>query len=113
MSDIVDTIREVCQHTFGETLRDLESQLSTIRVSTSPRRFLVNRMGSTGSTWVAKLLNSHPDVFCSHEGIFAKAFPSYEVDAKQIVTFIQFLAANTTHGAYSALGDIGSSWLGH
>lgn len=113
MADIIETIREVCQDTFGDTLRDIKTQLSTIRVSASPRRFLVNRMGSTGSTWVAKLLNSHPEVFCSHEGILAKVFPSSELNSDQIITFIQFLAANTTHGAYSAFGDIGSSWLGH
>lgn len=113
MPEIVNTIRQVCEDTFGNALRVIRTELANIPINASPRRFLVCRMGSTGSTWLATLLNSHPHVFCSHEGVFARTFPFSEVDCDQILAFIRFLAFNTTHGAYSAMGDVGSSWLGH
>jgi hypothetical protein len=44
---------------------DLRAQLARLEreLRGTHRRFLVTRMGSSGSTWLAKLLNSHPEVF--------------------------------------------------
>jgi hypothetical protein len=69
-------------------------------------------MGSTGSAWLARLLNSHPDVFCSHEGVAARAYPGPygEVD---IFRFLDWLAWDNMHGAYAAIGDVGSIWQYH
>ena len=91
----------------------MEERLSRIRPAPNCRKFLINRMGSTGSTWLAKLLNSHPDVFCSHEGIVFRIHPAQNYDESDILKFIESLAAETAHGAYSAIGDIGSVWTGH
>lgn len=70
-------------------------------------------MGSTGSAWLAKLLNSHPDVFCSHEGVAARAYPAHSYDHSDIIRFLGWLAWDTMHGAYTVIGDIGSVWQSH
>jgi hypothetical protein len=70
-------------------------------------------MGGTGSAWLAKLLNSHPDVFCSHEAVAARAFPAKEYSAGDIVSYLRSLAWDTMHGAYAAIGDVGSIWQSH
>ena len=70
-------------------------------------------MGSTGSTWLAKLLNSHPDVFCSHEGVVSRVHPAREYGEDAILAFIDSLDAETGHGAYRAIGDVGSIWMNH
>src|SRR2546430_6937875 len=53
----------------------LRAGLSKLDIRGEHHRFLVNRMGSSGSTWLVKLLNSHPDVFCYHEGVLAQIYP--------------------------------------
>ena len=70
-------------------------------------------MGSTGSTWLAKLLNSHPDVLCSHEEVISRVYPAPEYGQSDILRYIEALAAETAHGAYSAIGDVGSTWMWH
>lgn len=70
-------------------------------------------MGGTGSTWLAKLLNSHPDVFCSHEAVAWRAFPETNYSADAILRFLRLLAWDTMHGAYAAIGDVGSVWQTH
>ena len=70
-------------------------------------------MGGAGSTWLAKLLNSHPDVFCSHEAVAARAFPAKQYSAEDIFLFLRSLAWDTMHGAYAAIGDVGSVWQTH
>jgi hypothetical protein len=77
------------------------------------RRFLVARMGGTGSAWFAKLLNSHPDVSCSHEGVAARVFPEKSYAEGDILRFVRWLAWDTMHGAYESIGDIGSIWQAH
>lgn len=77
------------------------------------QRFVVARMGSTGSAWLAKLLNSHPDVFCSHEGVAARAYPARSYGPVDILRFLDWLAWDTMHGAYAAIGDVGSVWQSH
>jgi hypothetical protein len=79
----------------------------------SPRRFLVARMGSTGSAWFAKLLNTHPEVFCSHEGLLAGVYPAKQYTADDVDRFIAYFMWDNKHGAYKAIGDVGSIWDSH
>jgi hypothetical protein len=67
-------------------------------------------MGSTGSGWLAKLLNSHPDIFCSHEAVVARAYPAASYRAPDIFRFIDWLARSSMPGAYTSIGDVGSVW---
>jgi hypothetical protein len=107
------TLIDTCEALTGHISLDIASKLSELEVSGSHRRFLVQRLGSTGSTWVAKLLNSHPDVFCYHEGVIAKIFPSRSYGNAEILTFIDLIAEDRMHDAYAAVGDVGSTWLQH
>ena len=91
----------------------LRASLSKLDIRGEHHRFLVNRMGSSGSTWLVKLLNSHPDVFCYHEGVLAQIYPLKSYTSEHVVNFIRWLAWDDMHGAYKAIGDVGSSWLGH
>jgi len=91
----------------------LRAGLSKLDIRGEHHRFLVNRMGSSGSTWLVKLLNSHPDVFCYHEGVLAQIYPQKSYTSEHVVNFIRSLAWDDMHGAYKAIGDVGSSWLGH
>jgi hypothetical protein len=113
MTDAVRAIREAGDYLYGEVLREMRARLATIRLRGTHRRFVVNRMGGTGSTWLAKLLNSHPDVFCYHEGVLMRAFPATTYGEDDVVTLIQLLARYTMHHAYLAIGDVGSVWTGH
>ncbi|MGE5206428.1 MAG: hypothetical protein ACM3PW_12500 [Chlamydiota bacterium] len=99
----------------GAPAPDLRAQLARLEPELTGyhRRFLVNRMGSTGSTWLVKLLNSHPDVFCYHEGVLAQVFPATSYSSDDVVRFIHWLIRDDMHGAYRAIGDVGSTWLGH
>ncbi len=93
--------------------RRLEARWQHFGASANCHKFLVNRMGSTGSTWLARLLNSHPDVFCSHEGVVSRVHPAREYGEDAILRFIDSLHAETGHGAYRAIGDVGSIWMNH
>ena len=98
--------------------RNSQDILQTIELSREelqPRgtRFIVARMGGTGSAWLAKLLNSHPDVFCSHEAVAARAFPAKQYSGEDIFLFLRWLAWDTMHEAYAAIGDVGSVWQSH
>jgi hypothetical protein len=77
------------------------------------RRFLVTRMGSTGSTWFAKLLNSSPEVYCSHELVVQNVFPRRTFDNADIQRMIAMIATDDMHGAYDAVGDVGSIFMWH
>ena len=79
------TLLEVCRALTGDVFRDVAATLSGLPVAGSHRRFLVHRLGSTGSTWLAKLLNSHPDVFCYHEGVISKIFPARSYGNEEIL----------------------------
>ncbi len=96
------------QHVAG-----LKEEFAGLKILGGHRRFLVARMGSTGSTWLAKLLNSHPDVFCTHEQVLSKIHPRNSARAADISELIATIATMTHHGAYQAAGDVGSAWLGH
>ena len=113
MADISNLIAEVCEDVSGEISRDIQARLCDLKLSGSHRRFLVSRMGSTGSTWLAKLLNGHPDVFCYHEGVIAKVYPARKYGNDEILAFINLLSTDLMHGAYLATGDVGSTWINH
>jgi hypothetical protein len=106
---LIDTYVSLARHID----REIASKLSVLEMTGSHRRFLVARQGSTGSTWLAKLINSHPDAFCYHEGIIAKIFPSVSYGNAEILTFIDLIAKDRMHDAYAAIGDVGSTWLHH
>jgi hypothetical protein len=113
MPDIAETITQVTGRFLGDQFEKAKTQLLALKLSGSHRRFLVSRMGSTGSTWLAKLLNSHPDVFCSHEGVIGRIYPSRSYGNEEILSFIKLMAEDLMHGAYFAAGDVGSVWLRH
>jgi hypothetical protein len=106
---ISSVITRVCSNRLAE----LQERLSKLTVNGDSRRFVINRMGSTGSNWLAKLLNSHSDVFCSHEGVVGHVYPSRSYTSDDIIRFVEYLAWDTKHGAYHAIGDVGSVWAGH
>jgi hypothetical protein len=91
---------------------ELSAQADSVEVLGEHRRFVVARMGSTGSTWLAKLLNSHPDVLCTHEQILPKVYPRRSVNLDDLLDLVRAIGWNTHHGAYRAAGDVGSVWLG-
>jgi hypothetical protein len=107
--EISSVINRVC----GNRLTKIQEELSKLTVSGESRRFVINPMGSTGSTWLAKLLNSHPDVFCSHEGVVGHVYPRRSYTSDDIIRFIEYLAWDAKHSAYHAIGDVGSIWAGH
>src|SRR5271170_4675964 len=91
----------------------LRNEFSTIEILGDHHRFVVARMGSTGSTWLAKLLNSHLDVFCTHEQVLSRIIPRGDVSSADICDLVHEIATITHHGAYRAAGDVGSIWLTH
>jgi hypothetical protein len=106
-------IEAVVEKVQAPALSEITSRLSNLQICGKSRRFVVSRMGSTGSTWLAKLLNSHPDVFCSHERILARTYPTRSYGNSEILQFMESLAWDDMHGAYSAIGDVGSVWAAH
>lgn len=106
-------ICSVIDRIYAQDLELAKRRLSSLKVQRGIRRFVVARMGSTGSTWLAKLLNSDPDVFCSHEGVIAQVYPSRELTHEDVLKYVEYFAWDTKHGAYSAVGDVGSMWVGH
>ena len=106
-------IKKHSEMRFKDITSDIDEKLKSISLSGSHRRFLVARLGSTGSSWLAKLLNSHPEVFCEHEGILKKIYPRKDFGPEDITEFILTVAHNTHHNAYKAAGDVGSVSLSH
>ncbi len=86
----------------------VESTFSDLVVQGTHRRFVVCRMGQTGSAWLSKLLNSHPDVYCEHESIISKIYPKAHPVREDQINFVKWMAHDTKHYAYQAVGDIGS-----
>ena len=110
---LADDITRLVDRYYSDMFARYERRLSAMQVNGDFRRFVVARMGSTGSTWLAKLLNSHPEVFCSHEGILDRIYPSNSYGGDDIVDFIEMLGWDTKHNAYHAVGDVGSVWTLH
>jgi len=82
--------------------------LAETQINGNHRRFFVCRLGQTGSTWLAKLINSHPEVLCLHEAILFKIHPKFSYSLEDQYDLIRWYCADTQHRAYSALGEIGS-----
>ena len=106
-------IQAVLDEIHEDAWHSVRQEVSQIEVCGPHRRFVVTRMGSTGSTWLAKLLNSHADVLCTHEGVISKVYPRQNFDSSDIIGLVRCLAADLTHGAYLAQGDVGSVWTTH
>jgi hypothetical protein len=81
----------------------VELHLSNLKVLGNVNRFVMSRIGSTGSTWLAKLLNAHPDVYCTHEGFLARVYPADHPSHEDILRFIEYFAWDTQHEAYRVL----------
>ncbi len=110
---ISQQISSVVERVYAPALAEVEAGFSNLRIVGNVQRFIISRMGSTGSTWFAKLLNGHPEVYCSHEGIMAQIYPSKGFDASDVTRFIKYFAWNAKHEAYRALGDVGSAFFCH
>src|SRR5690242_11689023 len=106
-------IAAVIDEVHGQELRRVAAQLAQLELRGNHRRFIVTRMGHTGSTWLAKLLNSHPDVLCMHEHIISRIYPSPSFNSDHIVEVVRWLAEDRLHDAYLAAGDVGSTWTAH
>src|SRR5579883_2360772 len=103
----------VVNRSYASLIESAESRLSRVKPWGTCRKFLVSRMGSTGSTWFSKLLNSHPDILCSHERILSRIHPAREYGQEEIMELIECMAHETVHDAYRAIGDVGSVWATH
>lgn len=78
------------------------------------QRFFVCRLGSTGSAYLARLINAHPDVFCSHEGVlWNRQGLSAGQSERDQQAFLAFICSDAMHGAYRANGDVGSAWMSY
>ena len=83
-------------------------RLSKLTILGNVNRFVVSRMGSTGSGWLAKLLDAHPEVHCTHEGFMAQAYPTDQFNHRDVLRFLEYFAWDSKHEAYQVLGDVGS-----
>ncbi len=106
-------INSVVDRVFAPAYAEAELCLSNLRVNGNVKRFFISRMGSTGSSWLAKLLNGHPDVYCSHEGVVARLYPSGQLSSRDVIRFIEYFAWDAKHEAYRVLGDVGSAFFCH
>jgi hypothetical protein len=88
-------------------------ELEHLRGPRDQKRFFVSRMGSTGSTWFAKLLDSSPEVHCSHELVTQFTYPQQSFNAGDQQRMIEAVAKDAVHGAYQSVGDVGSIYLTH
>lgn len=83
-------------------------------MKTLSRGFFIGAFGRSGTVWLAKLLNGHPDVFCSHEGVLLRQYPQpwYEAGARETLQWIQGLTDlaqwNVGLAGYRAVGDANS-----
>jgi hypothetical protein len=108
MTNAVSDISTVVDEIWAPSRESYFPRLTGLAPQGKARRFVLSRMGSTGSTWLAKLVNAHPDVLCSHEGIIGYVYPSKNYGIADVVTFLEYLAWDTKHDAYAAIGDVGS-----
>src|SRR5277367_7028576 len=90
----------------GNDVPPLRNEFSQLEILGNHRRFVVARMGSTGSTWLAKLLNSHVDVFCTHEQVLCRVASAGAVSSADTCSLVREIATSTHHGAYRAAGDV-------
>jgi hypothetical protein len=107
-SSLCREIKSVVDRVYAPSREEAALRLSKLTILGVAHRFVIFRMGSTGSSWLAKLLDSHPEVFCTHEGFLALAYPSKQFDHQDVLRFLEYFAWNTKHDAYDVLGDVGS-----
>jgi hypothetical protein len=101
-------IKSVVDRVYAPLRAEAELRLSKLTILGVAHRFVITRMGSTGSSWLAKLLDSHPEVLCTHEGFLALAYPSEQFNHQDVLRFLEYFAWDTKHDAYDVLGDVGS-----
>jgi hypothetical protein len=101
-------ISSVFDRVYAPARAEAELRLSNLRIVGNIKRFIICRMGSTGSTWFVKLLNAHPEVHCSLEGMLAQLYPSDQFTPHDVLRFIEYFAWDAQHEAYRVLGDVGS-----
>lgn len=79
-----------------------------------PKTFFVASFGRSGTVWLAKALNAHPDVLAFHEGVMQQIFPRpwHTAGVAETANWFKTLLAmgHTQVGwhAYAALGDLNS-----
>lgn len=106
-------ISSVFDRVYSPACAEAEVCLANLQINGNVRRFLISRMGSTGSSWLAKLLNGHPEVYCSHEGVLTRLYPFDRLDSRDVIRFIRYFAWDSKHEAYRVLGDVGSAFFYH
>jgi hypothetical protein len=106
-------INSVFDRAYASSHAEADLFLSNLRIFGNVKRFVVSRMGSTGSSWLVKLLNGHPEVHCSHEGLLAQVYPSHQFTGRDVLRFIEYFAWDAKHEAYGVLGDVGSAYFSH
>lgn len=109
---LVDRILDYMQDYRARNKPPYADEYAALGQLGGPRRFFVSRLGGTGSTWLAKTLNSHPDVFCGHEIVLWFVHPRKTFDVHDHYRFVECVARDNLHGAYVAAGHVGSTWLG-
>jgi hypothetical protein len=112
-SSLCREIISVVDRAYASTRPEVELRLSNVRIVGNVKRFVISRMGSTGSGWLAKLLDAHPEVHCTHEGFLAHVYPANQLTGQDVLRFIEYFAWDAKHEAYQVLGDVGSVWPGH
>lgn len=83
-------------------------------MNTPAQRFHVGSFGRSGTVWLSKLLNAHPEVLCFHEGAIMHHHPSPWLEAGAVETLrwvssMNDLAQwNVGFTCYRSLGDVNS-----
>src|ERR1035438_5552699 len=58
-SSLCREVTSVVDRAYASSRPEVELRLSNLRIVGNVKRFVVSRMGSTGSGWLAKLLDAH------------------------------------------------------
>lgn len=94
-----------------EEMKLFEMSLDTLFAPANTRYFIVLTPGHSGSVWLTKVLNSHPDVFCFHEGVLQRTFPLRWRDLKEEdrISWLYAVRESTHYPKiFQAIGDVGS-----
>ncbi len=81
---------------------------------TPPRCFFIGSFGRSGTVWLSKLLNAHPEVLCLHEGsiLHQQPRPWYESGARETLAWLGGLRDLSRWDVgllcYRAVGDVNS-----
>ncbi len=83
-------------------------------MNTPVQRFHVGSFGRSGTVWLSKLLNAHPEVLCFHEGAIMHHHPSpwWEAGAVETLRWVSAMNDlaqwNVGFTCYRSLGDVNS-----